>query len=137
MCVCVCVTSVLHYTSKLALVYTFTYVCCVGAGKTTLATKLAEKMDLPCFYEPVIDNVYLADFYRDPSRYSFPLQVGAEVKAYYAITSSVVVCAGVPAESSLPAAPTDHLAGEGRSAGQDHLRGLCVCKGVCASLQKL
>lgn len=46
-----------------------------GAGKTTLATKLAEKMNLPCFYEPVIDNVYLSDFYRDPSRYSFPLQV--------------------------------------------------------------
>lgn len=47
----------------------------IGAGKTTLATKLAEKMDLPCFYEPVIDNEYLTDFYRDPARYSFPLQV--------------------------------------------------------------
>ncbi|KAL5463300.1 hypothetical protein EMCRGX_G032192 [Ephydatia muelleri] len=47
----------------------------IGAGKTTLATKLAEKMGLPCFYEPVIDNMYLADFYRDPKRYSFPLQV--------------------------------------------------------------
>ena len=47
-----------------------------GAGKTTLATKLGEKMGLPIFYEPVIDNVYLADFYKDPARYSFPLQVG-------------------------------------------------------------
>jgi len=47
----------------------------IGAGKSTLATKLAEKMDLPCFYEPVIDNAYLGDFYRDPARYSFPLQV--------------------------------------------------------------
>lgn len=47
----------------------------IGAGKTTLATKLAEKMDLPCFYEPVMDNTYLADFYKDPARYSFPLQV--------------------------------------------------------------
>ena len=47
----------------------------IGAGKTTLATTLAEKMDLPCFYEPVIDNEYLGDFYRDPARYSFPLQV--------------------------------------------------------------
>lgn len=46
----------------------------IGAGKTTLATKLAEKMSLPCFYEPVMDNAYLSDFYRDPSRYSFPLQ---------------------------------------------------------------
>lgn len=32
-------------------------------------------MGLPCFYEPVADNEYLADFYRDPARYSFPLQV--------------------------------------------------------------
>ena len=46
-----------------------------GAGKTTLATKLAEKMNLPVFYEPVIDNVYLDDFYKDPARYGFPLQV--------------------------------------------------------------
>ncbi len=50
----------------------------IGAGKSTLATKLAEKMSLPCFYEPVIDNAYLADFYKDPSRYSFPLQVSFE-----------------------------------------------------------
>ena len=52
-------------------------ILCSGAGKTTLATKLAEKMSLPCFYEPVIDNAYLSDFYRDPKRYSFPLQVGS------------------------------------------------------------
>ena len=51
------------------------YFILLGAGKSTLATKLAEKMGLPCFYEPVADNAYLADFYRDPSRYSFPLQV--------------------------------------------------------------
>lgn len=53
-----------------------------GAGKTTLATKLAEKMNLPVFYEPVIDNVYLDDFYKDPARYGFPLQVGSSVWDY-------------------------------------------------------
>ena len=47
----------------------------IGAGKSTLAKKLGERMNLPVFYEPVIDNVYLSDFYKDPSRYSFPLQV--------------------------------------------------------------
>lgn len=32
-------------------------------------------MGLPLFNEPVTDNVYLADFYRDKRRYAFPLQV--------------------------------------------------------------
>ena len=27
------------------------------------------------YYEPVIDNIYLEDFYADMKRYSFPLQV--------------------------------------------------------------
>jgi deoxyadenosine kinase len=32
-------------------------------------------MNLPVHYEPVIDNVYLEDFYGDMSKYAFPLQV--------------------------------------------------------------
>eukprot|EP00461_Guttulinopsis_vulgaris_P002559 UN02560 len=47
----------------------------LGAGKSTLATALAEKMNLPVFYEPVKDNVYLADFYKDISKYAFPMQI--------------------------------------------------------------
>eukprot|EP00658_Telonema_sp_P-2_P060290 TRINITY_DN49242_c0_g1_i2.p1 TRINITY_DN49242_c0_g1~~TRINITY_DN49242_c0_g1_i2.p1 ORF type:complete len:213 (+),score=41.75 TRINITY_DN49242_c0_g1_i2:1-639(+) len=47
----------------------------IGAGKTTLAEKLAEKLGLPVYYEPVIDNVYLEDFYTDMSKYAFPLQI--------------------------------------------------------------
>ncbi len=38
---------------------------------------LAVRMGLPLFNEPVADNVYLADFYRDKARYAFPLQVRA------------------------------------------------------------
>lgn len=47
----------------------------IGAGKTTLANALSEKMKLPVYHEPVADNVYLEDFYRDKKRYGFPLQV--------------------------------------------------------------
>lgn len=47
----------------------------IGAGKTTLCTALSKVLGLPAYYEPVIDNAYLADFYKDQKKYSFPLQV--------------------------------------------------------------
>ncbi|KAG9394728.1 Deoxynucleoside kinase [Carpediemonas membranifera] len=47
----------------------------IGAGKSTLAEKLAKRLDLPIFKEPVIDNIYLEDFYKDMKKYAFPLQV--------------------------------------------------------------
>jgi deoxyadenosine kinase len=47
----------------------------IGAGKTTLATALGKELGLPVHYEPVIDNVYLEDFYKDMGKYSFQLQV--------------------------------------------------------------
>jgi deoxyadenosine/deoxycytidine kinase len=37
----------------------------IGAGKTTLATALGEHLGLDVHYEPVIDNEYLDDFYRE------------------------------------------------------------------------
>jgi deoxyadenosine kinase len=47
----------------------------IGAGKTTLATALGRYLDLPVYYEPVEDNEYLADFYRDTKRYAFATQI--------------------------------------------------------------
>lgn len=47
----------------------------IGAGKTTLATALAQHLGLDVHYEPVTDNEYLADFYRDTRRYSFAMQI--------------------------------------------------------------
>jgi deoxyadenosine kinase len=47
----------------------------IGAGKTTLATALGQHLDLPVYYEPVQDNEYLADFYRDTPRYAFATQI--------------------------------------------------------------
>jgi deoxyadenosine kinase len=47
----------------------------IGAGKTTLATSLGQHLGLPVYYEPVADNEYLADFYRDTARYSFATQI--------------------------------------------------------------
>ena len=47
----------------------------IGAGKTTLATALGQHLGLDVHYEPVIDNEYLDDFYRDTRRYSFAMQI--------------------------------------------------------------
>jgi deoxyadenosine kinase len=47
----------------------------IGVGKTTLATELSKLMNIPVYYEPVIDNAYLTDFYKDMDKYSFRLQV--------------------------------------------------------------
>lgn len=47
----------------------------IGAGKTTLAAALGKVMNLPVYYEPIVENEYLTDFYRDMKRYSFSFQI--------------------------------------------------------------
>ncbi len=47
----------------------------IGVGKSTLVTMLCKKLDWQPFYEPEIENPYLADFYQDMSRWSFQSQV--------------------------------------------------------------
>lgn len=47
----------------------------IGAGKSTLATALGRHLHLPVYYEPVEDNEYLADFYRDTAKFAFATQI--------------------------------------------------------------
>lgn len=47
----------------------------IGAGKSTLATSLGQHLDIDVYYEPIADNEYLEDFYRDTARYSFATQI--------------------------------------------------------------
>ncbi len=47
----------------------------IGSGKTTLTNKLSQRLGWKPFFESVQDNPYLADFYGDMSRWSFPLQI--------------------------------------------------------------
>jgi deoxyadenosine kinase len=47
----------------------------IGAGKSTLATALGAHLGIDVYHEPVDDNEYLADFYRDTARYSFATQI--------------------------------------------------------------
>lgn len=47
----------------------------IGAGKTTLAQRLAGEFGWEVFYEAVEGNPYLSDFYDDMARWSFHLQI--------------------------------------------------------------
>ncbi len=61
----------------------------IGTGKTTLTQMLSKRFGWEAHFEVVADNPYLADFYRDMTRYSFPLQIfflNNRFKAHQAVT---------------------------------------------------
>lgn len=47
----------------------------IGAGKTTAAKMISQKFGFELFDEPVIDNRFLKDYYKDMKRWSFTLQL--------------------------------------------------------------
>lgn len=47
----------------------------IGAGKTTLAKKMAEKLNAKLVLESFEDNPFLDKFYTDPDRYAFHTQM--------------------------------------------------------------
>ena len=47
----------------------------IGVGKSTLVEMICERLEFQPFYEPVAENPYLADFYRDMQTWSFHSQI--------------------------------------------------------------
>jgi deoxyguanosine kinase len=47
----------------------------IGAGKTTLATKISEDFNAKLVLERFADNPFLPKFYKDQNRYAFPLEM--------------------------------------------------------------
>lgn len=47
----------------------------IGAGKSTLVQLLSDRLGFTPFFEPVNDNPYLSDFYKDMQRWSFHSQL--------------------------------------------------------------
>lgn len=47
----------------------------IGAGKTSLTYKLAERMDADTLLENASDNPFLPRFYQEPRRYALPTQL--------------------------------------------------------------
>lgn len=54
----------------------------IGAGKTTLATRIAEQFNGRLILEHFADNPFLPKFYRDPDKYSFPLELSFLASRY-------------------------------------------------------
>lgn len=47
----------------------------IGAGKTSLATRLAEQHNARLILEQFEDNPFLPRFYKEPEKYAFPLEL--------------------------------------------------------------
>ena len=61
----------------------------IGTGKTTLTKMLSQRFGWEAHFEVVAENPYLADFYRDMRRYSFPPQIfflNSRFKAHQTVT---------------------------------------------------
>ena len=61
----------------------------ISAGKSTLTKTLADKFNATPIFEPVSENPYLADFYKDMKRYAFHSQMcflSQRLKAQFLLT---------------------------------------------------
>ncbi len=55
----------------------------IGAGKTSLATMIAEKFNARLILEQYAENPFLPKFYNDPERFSFPLELSFLAARYH------------------------------------------------------
>ncbi len=71
---------------------TFNYIAIegnIGAGKTTLTTKIAEDFNAKTVLERFADNPFLPKFYKDQNRYAFPLEMSFLADRYQQISDDL------------------------------------------------
>ncbi len=61
----------------------------IGAGKTTLTTKIAEDFNAKTVLERFADNPFLPKFYEDQPRYAFPLEMSFLADRYQQISDDL------------------------------------------------
>jgi deoxyguanosine kinase len=61
----------------------------IGAGKTSLAGRLAEDFSGSIVLERFAENPFLANFYADPQRYAFPLEMSFLADRYQQLTDDL------------------------------------------------
>lgn len=63
----------------------------IGAGKTTLATRLSKEFNTRLILEQFEDNSFLPKFYEDQARYAFPLELSFLADRFQQLKSKVAV----------------------------------------------
>ena len=59
----------------------------IGAGKTSLSTRLTEEFNARLILEQFEENSFLPKFYEDPDRYAFPLELSFLADRYQQLKS--------------------------------------------------
>lgn len=62
----------------------------IGAGKTTLAQKISDKLNAQLILESFADNPFLPKFYNEPEKYSFPLELSFLASRYKQLKEELV-----------------------------------------------
>lgn len=62
----------------------------IGAGKTTLAGRIADEFNARLILEHFADNPFLPKFYSDPEKYSFPLELSFLASRYKQLMEELV-----------------------------------------------
>lgn len=62
----------------------------IGAGKTTLATRISEEFNGRLILERFADNPFLPKFYENPEKYSFPLELSFLASRYRQLKEELV-----------------------------------------------
>ena len=62
----------------------------IGAGKTSLATKIAHQYNAKLILEQFEDNAFLPKFYQDPGKYAFPLELTFLAERYQQLKDQLI-----------------------------------------------
>ncbi|MEI6694800.1 MAG: deoxynucleoside kinase [Bacteroidota bacterium] len=62
----------------------------IGAGKTSLATKIADQFNANLILEQFEENSFLPKFYKEPDKYAFPLELSFLAERYQQLKTQLI-----------------------------------------------
>lgn len=90
--VCVAVANLENPLQKLSFekIHYIAFEGNIGAGKTTLATKISADFNAKTLFERFSENSFLEKFYKNQERYAFPLELSFLVDRYQQLSDDLV-----------------------------------------------